>query len=385
MKITRVKPILCDGGWRPFVFVKVETNEGITGYGECTEARTGRAIAGCIEDLEEVVKDKDPRAVEKLYFDMSRAMQSSIGGIAQRAIAGIEVALWDVKAKALNVPLYELFGGPIRDRIRIYWSHCGSYRARPTHQKFMGTPPIKTYADITRLGEEVLKRGYTALKTNMLVPGDPSYTIVPYDQNFDHDILKLVDKQLSTFRKAVGDDVDIMLDTNFHFKTEGYIQIAKVVEPYKLQWLELDIYDPDALLQIKEATKVPICSTECLTTMKGFEPYLRKHAVDICMIDLPWNGYIESRRVAALANMYETMVAPHNYYSHLSTFMNAHLCAVIPNLKILETDFDSVKWRDELVTEVPDIRKGYLYLPKKPGIGVELNEKAIAKHPWPGK
>ncbi len=383
MKITRVKPILCDGGWRPFVFVKVETDEGITGYGECTEQRTGRAIAGCIEDLEEVVKDKDPRAVEKLYFDMSRALQSSPGGIAQRAIAGIEVALWDIKAKALNVPLYELFGGPIRDRIRIYWSHCGSYRARPAYREFMGKPPIKTYDDIMKLGEEVLKRGYTALKTNMLVPGDPSHTIVPYDQNFDHDILKLVDKQLSTFRKAVGDDVDIMLDTNFHFKTEGYIQIAKVVEPYKLQWLELDIYDPEALLQIKEATKVPICSAECLNLMKGFEPYLRKHAMDICMIDLPWNGYIESRRIAAMANMYETMVAPHNYYSHLSTFMNAHLCAVIPNLKILETDFDSVKWRDELVTELPDIKKGYLYLPKKPGIGVELNEKAIAKHPWP--
>jgi len=148
-------------------------------------------------------------------------------------------------------------------------------------------------------------------------------------------------------------------------------------------WLELDIYDPDALLQIKEAVNVPICSAECLTLMKGFKPYLEKHSMDVCMVDLPWNGYIESRRVAALAEMYETMMAPHNYYSHLSTFMNAHLCSVIPNLKILETDFDSVPWRDDIVTDLPEIKQGYLYLPKKPGIGTELNEKEIAKHPWP--
>ena len=148
-------------------------------------------------------------------------------------------------------------------------------------------------------------------------------------------------------------------------------------------WLEMDIYDPAALLQIKEATNVSICSAECLYAMKGYNPYLERHAMDVCMIDLPWNGYIESRRIAALADMYEIMVAPHNYYSHLSTFMNAHLCAVTPNLKIMETDFDSVPWRDEITTDVPDIKDGYLILPQKPGIGTELNEKEIAKHPWP--
>ncbi len=383
MKVTRVTPILCDGGWRPFVFAKVETDEGITGYGECTEQRTGRAIAGCIKDLETVIAGKDPRAVEKLYFDMSRTTQSGPWGIAQRAVAGIEIALWDIKAKALNVPLYELFGGPIRDKIRIYWSHCGSYRARPNVAALMGTPPIRTLDDIARLGEEVVKRGYTAFKTNMVVPGEPSYTISTYDQNVDHFTLNAIDKLLATFRKAVGPDVDMMLDTNFNFKTEGYIEVAKVVEPYKLMWLELDIYDPDALLQIKQASKTPICSAECLTGTKSYRPFYEKHAMDVSMVDLPWNGYIESRRVASMADTYEIMMAPHNYYSHLSTFMNAHLCSVIPNLKILETDFDSVPWRDDIITELPDIKNGYLSLPKKPGIGAELNEKEIARHPWP--
>ena len=202
-------------------------------------------------------------------------------------------------------------------------------------------------------------------------------------QNIDPGILKTIDQLMSTFRKAVGDDIDLCLDLNFNFKTDGFIQIARTVEPYNLMWLEMDIYDPAALLQVKESTKVPICSGESLYNMKGFAPFLEKHAMDVCMIDLPWNGYIESRRIAALADMYETVTAPHNYYSHLSTFMNAHFCASIPNFKIMETDVDSVPWRDDITTELPDIRDGYLYLPKKPGLGIELNEKEIARHPWP--
>jgi L-alanine-DL-glutamate epimerase-like enolase superfamily enzyme len=237
--------------------------------------------------------------------------------------------------------------------------------------------------DIARLGEEVVARGYTALKTNIIIPGERPRMLRTFDQNIDHNILKAIDRLMSTFRKAVGDEVDICLDLNFNFKTEGFIQVAKVVEPYNLMWLELDIYDPDALLQIKQSTRVPICSAENLYTMKGYQPYLEKHAMDVCMIDLPWNGYIESRRIAALADMYETMVSPHNYYSHLSTFMSVHLCASVPNLKIMETDVDSVPWRDDIMTELPDIKDGYINLPKKPGIGAELNEKEIARHPWP--
>ncbi len=382
MKITKVTPIFCDGGWRAFTFVKVETDEGLVGYGECTSNRSTFGIGGYVRDLEPTLTGKNPLMVEKLYNDMCAYNQQDPGGIASKAIAGIEVALWDIKAKYHNVPLYELFGGPIRDRIRIYWSHCGTYRAR-NPELYTDKPPLKTLDDIYNLGKEVVERGYTAFKTNIITLGGRPPMIRQADQNIDHFTLRAIDNLMATFRKAVGSDVDMMLDLNFNFKTEGMIEVAKVVEPYKLQWLELDIYDPDALLQIKESSKTPICSAECLTGMKAFKPYLDKHAMDVCMVDLPWNGYIESRRVAALADMYETMMAPHNYYSHLSTFMNAHLCAVIPNLKILETDFDSAPWRDDIITELPDIKNGYLSLPKKPGIGAELNEKEIAKHPWP--
>lgn len=382
MKITRVTPIFCDGGWRALTFIKVETNEGLTGYGECTDNRSAFGIAGCVRDLEPLLVGQNPMAVEKLYWNMCQHFQQSPGGIAQKAIAGIEIALWDIKGQALNVPVYELFGGPLRDKIRVYWSHCGTYRAR-NPEFYSDKPPIKTMADITRLGKEVVERGYTAFKTNIVEPGERPRMIRTFDQNTSHSILKTIDRLIGTFREAVGDEVDICLDLNFNFKTEGFIQAARVVEPYKLMWLEIDIYDPEALLQVKQSTSVPICSAECLYTMKDYLPYLKQHAMDVCMVDLPWNGYIESRRIAALAEMYEIMIAPHNYYSHLSTFASAHLCAAVPNVKILETDFDSVPWRDDIITELPDIKDGYLNLPQKPGIGAALNEKEIAKHPWP--
>jgi galactonate dehydratase len=382
MKITRVTPIFCDAVWRAFTFVKVETDEGLVGYGECTDNRSSFGMGGCIRDLEPRLIDKDPRAVEKLYHEMCRHFQQNPGGIAQKAIAGIEIALWDIKAKALGLPLYELFGGPIHDKIRVYWSHCGTYRAR-NPELYPDKPPLRNLEDIAELGREAVARGYTCLKTNILIPGEKPSMLWAYDQNIDCGILKAIDRLMGTFRKAVGDEIDLCLDLNLNFKTEGFIQVARALESYRLMWLEMDIYDPDALAQVKRSSRVPICSGENLYTMKGYQPYLSKHAMDFCMIDLPWNGFIESRRIADLADMYEIMVAPHNYYSHLSTFMSAHLCASLTNVKIMETDVDSVPWRDDITTELPDIKDGYMNLPQKPGLGAELNEKEIARHPWP--
>jgi len=382
MKITKITPIFCDGVWRVFTFVKVETDEGLIGYAECTDSSSAHGIAGCIRDMEHLLIGQNPLNVEKLNLEMGRHFRQNPGGIAQKAIAGVEVALWDIKGKALGVPLYDLFGGAVRDKLRVYWSHCGTYRARHP-ELYPDKARIRSLDDIYDLGKEVVARGYTALKTNMIIPGEPSRVIKNPEQNVDFATLKSIENLISAFRKGVGDEADILLDLNFNFKTRGFIEVAKVLEPYNLMWLEVDIFDPKALLQVKTSTNVPINSAECLYTMKQYEPYLRLHAMDYCMIDLRWNGYIESRRVAAMADLYEIMAAPHNYVSHLSTFMCSHLCATIPNFKIMETDVDSVPWRDELTTDIPEIKDGYMLLPTKPGIGTELNEKAIAKHKWP--
>src|SRR5262249_51477661 len=162
MKISSVKVFHCDAGWRPWTFVKVETDSGLVGWGECSDSRNPLGIAGCVRDFEPVLVGEDPRAVQRLDCARLRTARQDAGGISHKAIAGIELALWDIKAKALGVPVYELFGGPLRDRMRLYWSHCGTTRAR--HGAALGLPPLRTYDDVVALGREVVERGFTALK-----------------------------------------------------------------------------------------------------------------------------------------------------------------------------------------------------------------------------
>lgn len=381
MKITNIETFLCDGGWWPWIFVKVETDEGVVGYGECSDNRVNPyGILGCVEDIKPLLVGVDPRAVESLYWQMFRLTRPNLGGVVQKAIAGIEIALWDIKAKALGVSVSELFGGPIRDRIRVYWSHCGTYRA--LYPDMVRSRGIRSFADIAELGAEVVERGFTALKTNMIVPGEPASTVWTADGNATHKICKDIEQLLSTFRSAVGDGIDIALDLNFNFRMEGSAQIARAAEPFNLMWLEMDCYDPQALLAVKQSTRTSICSGESLYTMRQYKPFLDAHAMDIAMVDTAWNGFSESRRIAALADICEISVAPHNYYSHLSTLLSAHFAASVPNLKILEVDVDSVPWRDDLLTEPVEIVDGHLKLPTKPGLGADLNEREVRKRPW---
>src|ERR671929_64775 len=197
MRITRVEAYQCDAGWRPWTFVKVGTDEGLVGWGECSDSRNPHGVAGCVRDFQHLLVGEDPRAIERLYWDMLRASRSNLGGVSHKAMAGIELALWDIKARALGVPVYELFGGPMRDRVRLYWSHCGTTRARHAHA--LGLPPLRTYDDVVALGREVVARGFTALKTNIVVPGGPptiqdGHVLLPtgpgWGADVDEDVLR---------------------------------------------------------------------------------------------------------------------------------------------------------------------------------------------------
>lgn len=390
MKISRVDVLHCDAGWRPWTFVKITTEDGFVGYSEVTDSHgSPRGVEGCVKDLEHLLVGQDPRAVEKLYWDLYRATRQSPGGIIAKAIGGIENALLDIKAKALGVPVYELFGGPLRDRVRLYWSHCGTTRARAWD--VTGTKQLRTLDDVAELGREVVARGFTALKTNIVIPGDqPSVPMQGFggelgttDQIAERDVVEALEALIGTFRDTVGPDVDICLDLNFNFKTEGNIRIAKALEPFNLLWLEMDSFDPAALLQVKESTSTPICSGENLYGVREFRPFFDLRAMDVPMIDIIWNGFAQSKKISDLAAAYEMNVAPHNYYSHLATMIGAHFCATIPNLRILEVDVDDVPWKDHIVTETPDIRDGYLLLPTGAGWGADLNEEVLREHPWP--
>jgi L-alanine-DL-glutamate epimerase-like enolase superfamily enzyme len=195
----------------------------------------------------------------------------------------------------------------------------------------------------------VVSRGFTALKTNIVIPGDPAQVYMPgfgggagtTDQVVTTPVIRAIENLIGTFRGAVGPDVDICLDLNFNFKTEACLRIAKAVEPFNLLWLEIDMYDPDALLQIKQSTTTRICTGENFYSCAAIVPISRS---------TPRRRH-DRRAMERLHAIKEGRgpgrdvwlnVAPHNYYSHLSTLMSAHLCAVLPNVRIMEIDIDDV-------------------------------------------
>ena len=390
MKITKVEPFLVDGGWRPFIFVKVETDEGITGWGECTDPRSPNGVVGAIKDLTPALLGRDPGAYEMRLWDMFRTSRQSPGGIVAKAIAGIDCALLDVKAKSLGISVTELFGGPTRDTVRVYWSHCGTSRAR--YPELLGTPPIRTMEDISDLGREVVQRGFTALKTNIVMPGDPAtvygggFALGPgsTDGAITTPVLRHVEELIGAFRDAVGPDVDINLDLNFNFKPESAVRIAKMLEQFDMLWLEIDMYSPEGIRRIRESTNTKICTGENLFYMREYLPYFQMQAADVFMVDVPWNGFTQSKKVGDLAEVFQLNVAPHNYYSHMSTFISASLCAVLPNVRIMEIDIDDVPWKDDLVTEQPKIVDGCMTIPNSPGWGADLIEEELIKHAWKG-
>ena len=392
MKIARIEDLHCDAGWRTFSFLKITTDDGLTGWSEYTEADGSRGLTAVIHGMAEALVGQDPRPIQSIASLLYVKQVQAPNGVNQRAIAAIENALLDIKGKALGVPVYELFGGPVRTRIPIYWSHCGTYRVR--NHEAVGVPPMRTYDDVAAMGAEVKARGFKALKTNILpfdgeklvgfgpgfgrTPGHPAL-------NIDRKTLQAVRDTLGAFRQGAGPEMGIHLDVNYHFKTEGFLQVAKAVEPFDLTWLEIDTWDPQSLALIRGRAPCPIASCESITGRRAFRPFLDAYAQDVAIIDVIWNGFLESIKIAAMAEAYEVNVAPHNYYGHLCSAISAHFCAAVPNFRVMEIDIDSVAWRDELFLNAPAIEDGELILPSGPGWGVEVNEAAVRARPPKGR
>ena len=388
MKIERIESLHADAGWRTFDYLKVTTDDGLVGWSEYNESFGGLGVSATIERLAPALIGKDPRAYEAQIALLQALRRTAISGIAQQAIGAIENALLDVKARALGIPVYELLGGPIRDRVRLYWSHCATYRCG--RAEIMQVPPVRTLDDIVAVGKEVVAKGYTALKTNVLrLGGDNPHGHTPGfargesfpELNPERYVLDAIREQLAAFREGAGADMDILVDLNFNYKTEGFLKVARAMEPFDLFWVEMDTRNPDALRYIREGTRNSIASGECLFGRREYRPFFEREAADVFIIDVPWNGLAESVKIAAMADAYEINVAPHNFYSHLATMMSAAFSAVVPNLRIMEIDPDMVPWQDDLVTVKPTIKDGYLQLPTGPGWGTEVDEAAVRAHP----
>ena len=390
MKITAIETFVVSNGFtppRPWCFCAIRTDAGLTGYSEFGSDGITRGLVGLVQDLGHRLIGKDPTSVEKHYIDLYRAVRQAPYGATQQAIAGIELALWDLAGKALEVPVYKLMGGPHRERQWVYWSHLATYRAH--NWKLLGAKPLKTLQDLADAAREAPARGYTAFKTNIIWPGDPPRRISqgrvgPHDQLATRDIIDQAVAQIGAMREAVGPKVDICLDVNVNFKPSEALLLARELEPFKLFWMEIDNQDAHALVELRAGTRTPLCGGEQLQTVRQYRPYLERHALDTIMVDVCWQGFSAAKKVADLAETHEINVAPHNYNGHLSSFQALNFVASVSNVKIMESDPDAVPIRDELFTVLPEIVDGQMTIPTQPGWGTELNEKTARAHAWSG-
>ena len=385
-RITDVTTLSCSAAWRNYYFVKVTTADGTVGWSEFDEGFGSPGVGAVVQSLASRVIGQSTMQHERIREDLRGITRPGQGGVVGQALGAIENAMLDAKAKILGVPCYELLGGKVRDRLRVYWSHCVTWRAarRPHYQ-----PEITDIDGVRALAREVRDKGFTGLKTNIFryeegkIKGFSPGFGTPFEPglNVEKNIVRGVNHHLSVMREAAGPEMDILLDLNFNAKTEGYLRFLRGIADQDLFWVEIDTLDAQALAYIRSQSPHPIASCETLIGVQEFLPFLRAQAIDVAIVDTPWNGVWQSMKIAAAAEAHEVNVACHNFYGHLCTMMNAHFCAAVPNLRIMEVDIDRIAWDHELFTHAPEYVDGHLVMPDRPGWGTEPNEDAIRAHP----
>ena len=391
MKITKIETLQADGGYRVCSYIKISTDEGLTGWAEFYDGFSGAMLAPLIHGFGKSAIGMDPRQYARISESLLATTRVAAGGISHQAVAAIENACLDIAAKAQGVPVYQLFGGPFRERVPVYWTHCGSYRVRHAamYEK-LGYEPVRTLDDFVRLGREAVAQGFTAVKTNPVFFDretpymfNGGFRIAPgfLDRSIGDAQLQAIVDQLSALRQGIGPHAGLMLDVSFSQRPEGYMRMARRLEALNMYWLELDIRDPEALAMIRGCSSTPIASLEGIHGLQEYRPYIDKRTVDVAIIDPMWNGVWQSVRIATLADAFETHIAPHNPVGELGNLMSLHFCAAVPNVRIMELRPDEAPWTRDFITHLPEMKDGALLVPDRPGWGADVNEDALREHP----
>jgi len=372
MKITDLKTAEVAGhGYS--LFVKVFTDEGLVGLGECIHG--GAGAAALVAGMKPLLLGENPLDVDRLFEKMRRAhlFDGALAGNVVTALTGIEIALWDLAGKALGVPVYRLLGGKFRDRIRLYADcHAGG-----------DDSPAANAAK----AQEVVALGFTALKFDIDDLNHPAKHD-PWNHTLSPGELSAMVEKVAAIREAVGPSIDLAIDMHGRYDTHSAVRVAQALEPYHLLWLEEPVppENVDALREVKRSTATPICAGENLYLRFGFRELLEKQAVDIIMPDLPkCGGLSEGRKIANLAELYYIPMAPHNVSSPIGTMASCHVCASIPNFLVLEWHWlNRPHWDALVLSDRPVIKNGFIALPDTPGLGLELNEEVARQYARPG-
>lgn len=383
MKIKSIKTYVVDGGFRPWTIVRIDTDDGYTGWGDCTDWGGAYPVSAMIEALGPYVIGEDPLDTDYIWEKLASRNMRHLTGIAHKAMAGIDIACWDIKGKYFGVPVWKLLGGKFRDTLPLYWTHFGW--TRRLFPEKVGKKRLETREDLLALCEEAKQFGFAGVKTNAPVMEALGFDVPSIDPVFPYEherrLLRGYESLFSTISEALGPDIGVALDVAFSYKGGSAQKLAQTIAPYNPMWLECETVHAEALQKVRESSRTPICIGESLFGVTQYKPLLEAHAVDIIMPDVAWNGITETKRIAQFANQFDVLVAPHNCHSPLTSLACAQICANIPNFYLLEFDYDDVPWRDDILSTPLRFEGGHLVIPDTPGLGAEINEKELLKHP----
>ncbi len=364
MKITDVKTLVMGTSWRNLTFVKVETDEGLTGISEVRMNNRTDALVAYIDGAKKRhVIGSDPFNTEDLYQRLFRDDYGRAGEIVATGISVIEIACWDIIGKALSQPVYRLLGGACRDKIKAYAN--GWYRVERTTEEFHAA------------AKRVIEKGYRALKFD---PFGAGYYELSYEEKLKSVAL------VEAVRDAVGPDVEILVEMHGRFSPYTAIEIAAELEKFQPSWVEEPV-PPDniaALAKAADHINLPVATGERLHNKYEYRELINLQAADILQPDITQTGgFLETKKIAAMGDMCYMTVAPHNVGGPVSTAIALHFATCTTNFKIQEhfNDF-SEAWVKEAATGCPEVVDGYFSLPNGPGLGMTLNEDLIAEHPY---
>lgn len=362
MKITDIKTFTYDANWRNWLFVKVETDEGIYGWGEANVDGFETSSEAAIHIMSQYFIGKDPRNIELHWNKIYRDSTYRPSFIVASALGGIETALWDILGKSLNVPVYQLLGGACRKKILAY-DNGWSFNKKPE--------------DVIKSALNAVELGFKYLKWDPFGSSDLYFD--PWETKQAVDLIRAV-------RKAVGDDIQLLIECHGRFSPDKAIKIAREIEEFKPYFYEEPVppENVDALARVASSINIPVATGERICTHWDAREILEKNGAAILQPDIVHiGGILETKKLAHMAEVYYVPIAPHNAYGPVQCIANLHIDASTPNFLIQEFFYPDKPLYDEILKEPFHFPKdGYFDLPEKPGLGVDLDEEGLAKRPY---
>ena len=362
MKITAIKTFICNAFRTNFVFVKVETDSGLHGWGEATLEYKELTIQAAIHDLESYLIGKDPHNIEAFRHDCYRDAYWRGGPVLMSALAGVEMALWDIKGKALGVPCYQLLGGKVRDAVPIYVNGWFS--------------PAKTPDEFAEKAKEVAAKRFLGCKWDPF--GKAWQQISKHDLNSAMECIAKV-------AEVVGEDVQLLIEGHGRFDIPTAVKIGRRLEEFDIFWFEEPIPpdDKEGMKQVKDRVRISIAAGERLYNRYEYRQFFELGCSDYIQPDISHaGGLFEMRMLGAEAEARHIGFCPHNPSGPVANAATLQLAACVPNFVMLEMMMTDVPYRAEICDEDLTIKAGKMVIPDRPGLGIDLNETELLKHPY---